>query len=156
MSLCPPQAFHVTKTLKGNEVGRWLRTGDKGSVDVDGYLNLSGRFKEIINRGGEKISPFAIEVRAVTRRYAPLRAVTCRYGGEKISPFNIEVRGVTCRYVPLRAVACRRSMQRHCRRCLQRYGRRTRCTSPPQPNPCVRWQHALRRHPKIAIPDCHH
>lgn len=39
----------------------WLRTGDKGWLDHDGYLYLSGRFKEIINRGGEKISPFEIE-----------------------------------------------------------------------------------------------
>jgi len=39
----------------------WLRTGDKGWVDTDGYLYLSGRFKEIINRAGEKISPFEVE-----------------------------------------------------------------------------------------------
>jgi len=39
----------------------WLRTGDKGWVDADGYLYLSGRFKEIINRAGEKISPFEVE-----------------------------------------------------------------------------------------------
>jgi len=39
----------------------WLRTGDKGWLDSDGYLYLSGRFKEIINRAGEKISPFEIE-----------------------------------------------------------------------------------------------
>lgn len=39
----------------------WLRTGDKGWLDKDGYLYLSGRFKEIINRAGEKISPFEIE-----------------------------------------------------------------------------------------------
>lgn len=39
----------------------WLRTGDKGWLDVDGYLYLSGRFKEIINRAGEKISPFEVE-----------------------------------------------------------------------------------------------
>jgi len=39
----------------------WLRTGDKGWLDTDGYLYLSGRFKEIINRAGEKISPFEIE-----------------------------------------------------------------------------------------------
>lgn len=38
-----------------------LRTGDKGYVDKDGYLTLVGRFKEIINRAGEKISPLAIE-----------------------------------------------------------------------------------------------
>merc|ERR1711862_209906 len=39
----------------------WLRTGDKGWVDKDGYMYLSGRFKEIINRAGEKISPFEVE-----------------------------------------------------------------------------------------------
>lgn len=42
-------------------VNGWLRTGDKGYLDDEGYLFLSGRFKEIINRGGEKISPFEIE-----------------------------------------------------------------------------------------------
>ncbi|MDJ1175533.1 condensation domain-containing protein [Roseofilum capinflatum] len=39
----------------------WLRTGDKGYIDEDGYVYLVGRFKEIINRGGEKISPMMIE-----------------------------------------------------------------------------------------------
>lgn len=39
----------------------WLRTGDKGWRDTDGYVYLSGRFKEIINRAGEKISPFEVE-----------------------------------------------------------------------------------------------
>ncbi|MDJ1183276.1 condensation domain-containing protein [Roseofilum casamattae] len=39
----------------------WLRTGDKGYIDEDGYVYLVGRFKEIINRGGEKISPMLIE-----------------------------------------------------------------------------------------------
>eukprot|EP00966_Prymnesium_polylepis_P309244 7146251-Prymnesium_polylepis.1 len=39
--------------LKGNS-RPWLRTGDKGFFDADGYLQLSGRFKEAINRGGEK------------------------------------------------------------------------------------------------------
>ena len=40
---------------------KWLRTGDKGYIDEHGYLCLSGRYKEIINRGGEKISPFEVE-----------------------------------------------------------------------------------------------
>jgi malonyl CoA-acyl carrier protein transacylase len=39
----------------------WLRTGDKGYVDEDGYVYLVGRFKEIINRAGEKISPMLVE-----------------------------------------------------------------------------------------------
>jgi acyl-CoA synthetase (AMP-forming)/AMP-acid ligase II len=38
-------------------VGRWLRTGDEGWLDTDGFLTLVGRIKEMINRGGEKISP---------------------------------------------------------------------------------------------------
>ena len=39
----------------------WLRTGDLGSLDKDGYLWLTGRMKEIINRGGEKISPREVD-----------------------------------------------------------------------------------------------
>jgi acyl-CoA synthetase (AMP-forming)/AMP-acid ligase II/acyl carrier protein len=39
----------------------WLATGDLGLIDSDGYLSLVGRKKEIINRGGEKISPYEIE-----------------------------------------------------------------------------------------------
>jgi len=37
--------------------GEWFKTGDQGFIDSDGYLFLTGRIKEIINRGGEKISP---------------------------------------------------------------------------------------------------
>jgi acyl-CoA synthetase (AMP-forming)/AMP-acid ligase II len=39
----------------------WFRTGDVGRVSSDGYLTLEGRIKELINRGGEKISPFEVE-----------------------------------------------------------------------------------------------
>jgi acyl-CoA synthetase (AMP-forming)/AMP-acid ligase II len=39
----------------------WFRTGDQGSLSADGYLTLTGRLKEIINRGGEKISPLKID-----------------------------------------------------------------------------------------------
>ncbi|MEL6584150.1 MAG: AMP-binding protein [Pseudomonadota bacterium] len=41
--------------------GNWLRTGDLGRFDGDGYLWLTGRLKEQINRGGEKVSPLEVE-----------------------------------------------------------------------------------------------
>lgn len=40
---------------------RWFRTGDQGEFDAEGYLTLTGRLKEIINRGGEKISPLEVD-----------------------------------------------------------------------------------------------
>jgi acyl-CoA synthetase (AMP-forming)/AMP-acid ligase II len=42
-------------------VDGWFRTGDQGVLDADGYLTLTGRLKEIINRGGEKISPREVD-----------------------------------------------------------------------------------------------
>jgi len=40
---------------------RWFRTGDQGEFDAEGYLTLTGRLKEIINRGGEKVSPLEVD-----------------------------------------------------------------------------------------------
>nr|AMW91734.1 CoA ligase-like protein 8 [Scutellaria baicalensis] len=61
---------NVTKGYKNNPEANksaflfgWFHTGDLGFFDSDGYLHLVGRIKELINRGGEKISP--IEVDAV-------------------------------------------------------------------------------------------
>ena len=42
-------------------VDGWVRTGDQGFLDADGYLTLVGRIKELINRGGEKISPREVD-----------------------------------------------------------------------------------------------
>jgi len=39
----------------------WFRTGDQGVIDDNGYLSLTGRLKELINRSGEKISPREID-----------------------------------------------------------------------------------------------
>ena len=41
--------------------GDWFRTGDQGVMDEDGYISITGRLKEIINRGGEKISPREVD-----------------------------------------------------------------------------------------------
>ncbi len=49
---------------KANEsafTNSWFRTGDQGYLDSDGYLFIKGRLKEIINRGGEKISPREVD-----------------------------------------------------------------------------------------------
>jgi len=54
----------------------WFRTGDVGFLDQEGYLFISGRIKEIINRGGEKISPS--EVDHVLQQHPAIgQAVTC-------------------------------------------------------------------------------
>ncbi len=42
-------------------VNGWFRTGDNGRLDRDGYLFITGRIKEIINRGGQKISPREVD-----------------------------------------------------------------------------------------------
>ena len=52
-------------------VGRWFRTGDVGEIDSAGAIRLLGRSKEIINVGGEKVSPF--EVEAVLLAHASVR-----------------------------------------------------------------------------------
>ncbi|MBM3519419.1 MAG: AMP-binding protein [Alphaproteobacteria bacterium] len=39
----------------------WFHTGDQGVMDEDGYLKITGRLKEIINRGGEKVAPMEVD-----------------------------------------------------------------------------------------------
>ncbi|MCZ8076809.1 MAG: acyl--CoA ligase [Paucibacter sp.] len=53
----------------------WFRTGDQGVMDADGYVSITGRLKEIINRGGEKISPR--EVDEALMDHAAVAQVVC-------------------------------------------------------------------------------
>ncbi|NLE00359.1 MAG: AMP-binding protein [Fibrobacter sp.] len=60
-----PNVFeeYLNRSLETSETleNGWLKTGDLGYIDSDGYLYLTGRKKELINRGGEKFSPREIE-----------------------------------------------------------------------------------------------
>lgn len=49
------------KITEANFTDGWLRTGDLGTLSEDGDLSIRGRIKELINRGGEKISPERVE-----------------------------------------------------------------------------------------------
>lgn len=70
----------------------WFRTGDIGALDEDGFLVLHGRLKEIINRGGEKISPAEVEaalLRHPAVREAAAVAVPHPRLGEDIAAFVV-------------------------------------------------------------------
>jgi acyl-CoA synthetase (AMP-forming)/AMP-acid ligase II len=104
----------------------WFRTGDSGSLDDAGYVHLAGRIKELINRGGEKISPHEVED-ALLQHAAVTEAVAfslpdAKYGetvgavvvlvgdasedelrawcGERLAPFKVPVRIVPMDAIP--------------------------------------------------------
>ncbi|HET7412885.1 MAG TPA: acyl--CoA ligase [Pararhizobium sp.] len=59
---------NVTKGYENNDKANadafaygWFHTGDQGTMDEEGYVRITGRLKEIINRGGEKISPREVD-----------------------------------------------------------------------------------------------
>ena len=67
-------------------VDGWFRTGDQGRFDEDGYLTITGRLKELINRGGEKVAPREIDDRVA-------RAPRRRRGGGVRDPARPAGRG---------------------------------------------------------------
>ena len=77
----------------------WFRTGDQGYFDNEGYLKISGRLKEIINKGGEKISP--LEVDNVLMDHPLIDQAVCfgyedKMLGENIASAIIIKNGETC------------------------------------------------------------
>lgn len=56
-------------------IDRFFRTGDQGKQDKDGYITITGRIKELINKGGEKISP--IEIDNVTAQNPSVAEAVC-------------------------------------------------------------------------------
>jgi len=61
----------------------WFHTGDQGVIDEEGFLRITGRLKEIINRGGEKISPVEVDEVLMTNP-AVLQAVTFAIPHDKL------------------------------------------------------------------------
>jgi acyl-CoA synthetase (AMP-forming)/AMP-acid ligase II/acyl carrier protein len=70
--------------------GDWLRTGDVGFMDADGYLFISGRIKEMINRGGEKIAPGEVD-QVLLAHPAVAQAVTCAVADTRLGEDVIAV-----------------------------------------------------------------
>lgn len=85
----------------------WFRTGDRGVFDNDGYLTLIGRIKELINRGGEKISPLEVDAALLTH---PAVAEAATFGAPD-AKYGEEVHAV----VVLKADATEAELLAHCR-----------------------------------------
>ena len=49
------------KTADAIDAARWMHTGDLATMDTDGYINITGRLKDMVIRGGENVSPREIE-----------------------------------------------------------------------------------------------
>ncbi len=89
----------------------WFRTGDQGYLDEEGYLFLTGRIKEIINRGGEKISPREID--EVLMEHRAIRQALCFAAphtllGEEVAAVVVLREGFTITERELREFAARR------------------------------------------------
>jgi acyl-CoA synthetase (AMP-forming)/AMP-acid ligase II len=85
----------------------WFRTGDRGVQDGDGYVTLIGRIKELINRGGEKISPLEVDAALLAH---PAVAEAASFGVPD-AKYGEEVNAA----VVLKAEATEADLLAHCR-----------------------------------------
>ncbi len=89
----------------------WFRTGDQGRLDEEGYLFLTGRLKEIIIRGGEKISPLEVDVVLLDH---PAVAQACTFGipheklGEEVGAVIVPRPGQSVTEADIRAFVAER------------------------------------------------
>jgi acyl-CoA synthetase (AMP-forming)/AMP-acid ligase II len=109
---------NVTKGYRNNPkanaesfVNGWFRTGDQGQFDEEGFLTIRGRLKEIINRGGEKISPR--EVDDVLMEHPAIAqvvtfAIPHRMLGEDVAAAVVLAEGATATPAEIRAFAAER------------------------------------------------
>src|SRR5258708_13724204 len=83
--------------------GGWMHTGDIGRIDLTGFLDLQGRKKDIVRRGGENVS--AAEVEGVLRSHpgimdAAVVPVPDSLRGEEVKAYVVLVEGLTAGSVP--------------------------------------------------------
>ncbi len=95
---------------KGFAAG-WFRTGDQGMLDPEGFLTITGRLKEIINRGGEKVAP--LEVDNVLSDHPAVRQVLTfamphAKLGEEVAAAIVLAEGVTATENEIREFASKR------------------------------------------------
>jgi acyl-CoA synthetase (AMP-forming)/AMP-acid ligase II len=92
----------------------WFRTGDQGMLDGDGYVSITGRLKEIINRGGEKVSPR--EVDEILMDHPAVAQVVC-FGmphaklGEEVAACVVLREGAAATERELQAFVARRAAE---------------------------------------------
>ncbi len=94
-----------------NAKARWFRTGDLGRFDQDGYLTVTGRIKEMINRGGEKVAPREVD-EVLLLASGVVQAVTFGYPhpklGEEVAAAVVLSPGTEATAESIRAFAAER------------------------------------------------